>query len=82
LAIIRDEDKYKKKKEDVIYKKVWRINERKQGQVNKEQVQEIMILGIIDQEQSRGRKGEFKFQRDDDSTYEEEYYSASKHVLF
>jgi len=41
-----------------------------------------MLLGIIDQEQSTGRKGEFKVQRDYDSTYEEEDYSASKNVLF
>jgi hypothetical protein len=36
LAINRNEDKSKKKKEDGIYKKVWKINERKEGHVNKE----------------------------------------------
>jgi len=29
LAIIQDEYKYKNRKEDNIYKKVWRVNERK-----------------------------------------------------
>jgi hypothetical protein len=32
----------------------------KKRQVNKEQVQEIVISGIIEQDQSTGRKGEVK----------------------
>jgi hypothetical protein len=63
LEIIRDEDKYTEKKEDVRYRKVWRINERKEGQVNKEQVQEIVLSGIIEKDQSIGRKGEVKVQK-------------------
>jgi hypothetical protein len=39
LTIIQDEDKSIKKREDVEYIKVWRINERKEEQANKEQVQ-------------------------------------------
>jgi hypothetical protein len=36
LEIKQDEDKSTKKKEDVIYIKVWKRNEIKGGQVNKE----------------------------------------------
>jgi DNA gyrase inhibitor GyrI len=45
LAITLDEDKSTKKKEDFRYRKVLKINERKEGQVNKEQVQEIVLSG-------------------------------------
>jgi hypothetical protein len=43
LEIKRDEEKSTKKNKDVKYRKVWKINERKQGKVNKEQVQEIVL---------------------------------------
>jgi hypothetical protein len=36
LAIKRDEENSTEKKKDVRYKKVWKINERKKGQVIKE----------------------------------------------
>jgi hypothetical protein len=36
--------------------------------VNKERAQEILLSGIIVQNQSTGRKKEVKVQRDDDST--------------
>ena len=40
------------KKKDVKYRKVWKINERKEGQVNKEHVQEIVLLGIVVKDES------------------------------
>jgi hypothetical protein len=36
LAIKQDEEKSTEKKKDVRYIKVWKINERKEGHVNKE----------------------------------------------
>jgi hypothetical protein len=56
--------------------------ERKEEQVNKEQVQEIVLSGIVVQDQSTGRKKEVRVQRDDESTDEEEDYSASEWVFF
>jgi hypothetical protein len=50
--------------------------------VNKEHVQEIVLSKIIEQDQSTGRKGEVKVQRNDDSTDEEQDVSASKKVFF
>jgi hypothetical protein len=47
LAIKRDEENSIEKKKDVIYRKVWKITERKEGQVNKEKVQEIVLSGIV-----------------------------------
>jgi hypothetical protein len=58
LEIKRDEDKSIKKKEDVRYRKVWKRNERKEGQVNKEQVQEIVLSGIVVKDESTDRKKE------------------------
>jgi hypothetical protein len=36
LTIKRDEENSIEKKKDVRYRKVWKITERKEGQVNKE----------------------------------------------
>jgi hypothetical protein len=36
LTIKRDEENSTKKRKDVRYRKVWKITERKEGQVNKE----------------------------------------------
>jgi hypothetical protein len=47
LEIKRDEENSTKKKKDVRYRKVWKITKRKKGKVNKEQVQEIVLLGIV-----------------------------------
>jgi hypothetical protein len=44
------------KKKDVRYRKVWKITERKKGQVNKEQVQEILLSSIIVKDESIDRK--------------------------
>jgi hypothetical protein len=50
--------------------------------VNKEHVQEILLLGIVVQDQSTGRKEELRVQKDDESTDEEEYYSTSEWIFF
>jgi hypothetical protein len=50
--------------------------------VKKEQAQEILLSGIVVQDQSTDRKEEVRFHRDDESTYKEEDYSASEKVFF
>jgi hypothetical protein len=44
------------KKKDVRYRKVWKITERKKGQVNKEHVQEIVLSSIVVKDESIDRK--------------------------
>jgi hypothetical protein len=58
LEIKRDEENSTEKMKDNIYKKVWKINERKEGQVNEEQVQEIVLSGILVKYESIERKKE------------------------
>jgi hypothetical protein len=72
LAIKRDEENSTEKKKDVRYIKVWKITERKEGQVNKEQVQEIVLSGIVVKDESTDRKKEVRAQRDDESTNEDD----------
>jgi hypothetical protein len=60
LAIKQDEENYTKKNKDVVYRKLWKITEIKEGQVNKEQVQEIVLLGIIVRDESTERKKELR----------------------
>ena len=67
---------------DLRYRKVWKINERKEGHVNKEHVQEIVLSGIVVKDESIDKKKEVKVQRDDESTDEDDDDSASKHELF
>jgi hypothetical protein len=67
LTIKRDENSTEKKKY-VRYRKVWKINERKEGQVNKEQVQEIVLYRILVKDESTYRKKEVRTQRDDEYT--------------
>jgi hypothetical protein len=43
LAIKLVEENSTNKKKDVRYRKVWKTTERKEGHVNKEQVQEIVL---------------------------------------
>jgi hypothetical protein len=83
LAIKRDEENSTEKKKDVRYRKVWKITERKEGQVNKEQVQEIVLSGIVVKDESTDRKKEVRAQRDDESTNEDddEYTSEQGIVL-
>jgi hypothetical protein len=51
---------------------------KKRREVNKEQAQEIVLSGIVvqDHNESTGKKEEVRVQRDDESTDEEEDYSA------
>jgi hypothetical protein len=75
LTIKQDEKKSIEKKKDVRYRKVWKINERKEGEVTKEQVQEIVLLSILVKYESIDRKKEVRAQRDDDEfTSEEELF--------
>ena len=48
------------KKKDVIYKKVWKITERKEGHVNKKHVQEIVLSRIVVKDESIDRKKEVR----------------------
>jgi hypothetical protein len=78
LVIKRDEENSTDKKKDVRYRKVCKIIERKEGQVNKEQVQEIVLSGIIVKDESKYRKKEFRAQRDNESTNEEDDESTNE----
>jgi hypothetical protein len=60
LAIKRDEENSTEKKKDVRYIKVWKIIEIKEGKVNKEQVQEIVLSGIAMKDESTDKKKEVK----------------------
>ena len=71
MAIKRDEENSTEKKKYVIYRKVWKITERKEGQVNKEQVQEIVPSDIVVKDESMDRKKEVRARRDNKSTNED-----------
>jgi hypothetical protein len=70
LTIKRYKENSTEKWKDVRYKKVWKITERKEEQVNKEQVQEIVLLDIVVKDESIDRKKEVRAQRDNKSTNE------------
>jgi hypothetical protein len=72
LAIKRDEEKSTEKKKDIRYIKVWKITERKEGHVNKELVQEIVLSGIVVKNESTNRKKKVRAQRDNESTNEDD----------
>jgi hypothetical protein len=80
LAIKRDEENSTEKKKDVRYRKVWKITERKEGHVNNEHVQEIVLSGIVVKYESTDRKKEVRAHRDDESTNEDydEYKSEQE----
>jgi hypothetical protein len=78
LAIKRDEENSTEKKKDVRYIKVWKITERKEGQVNKKQVQEIVLSGIVVKDESTDRKKEVRAQRDNESTHEDDDESTNE----
>jgi hypothetical protein len=90
LAINRDEENSTEKKKDVKYRKVWKITEIKEGKVNKEQVQEIVLSGILVKYESIDRKKEVRVQRDNESIHEDDHESTnedddeytSEHELF
>jgi hypothetical protein len=52
----RDEENYTDKMKDVRYRKVWKITERNEGQVNKEHVREIVLLGIVLKDESKQKE--------------------------
>jgi hypothetical protein len=79
LAIKRDEENSIEKRKDVAYRKVWKITERKEGKVNNEQVQEIVLLGIVVKDESTDRKKEVKAQRDNESTNEDDDESTNEY---
>ena len=58
--------------------KVWKITERNEGHVNKEQVQEIVLLGIIVKDESTDRNKEVTNQRDNESTNEDDNESTNE----
>jgi hypothetical protein len=66
----------------VRYINVWKITEIKEGQVNKEQVQEIVLSGIVVKYESTDRKKEVRAQRDDESTNEDDDEYTSEQELF
>jgi hypothetical protein len=66
---------------DVRYIKVWKITERKEGWVNKEQVQEIVLSGIVVKDESIDRKKEVRSQRDNESTNEDDDESTIKMMM-
>jgi hypothetical protein len=70
LTIKRDEENSTEKKKDVRYRKVWKTTERKEGKVNKEQVQDIVLSGIVVKDESTDRNKEVRAQRDNESTHE------------
>jgi hypothetical protein len=67
---------------DVRYIKVWKISERKEGHVNKEQFQEIVPLGIVVKDESTNRKKEVRAQTDNQSTNEDDDEYTSEQELF
>jgi hypothetical protein len=81
LAIKRDEENSTEKRKDVRYKKVWKIIERKEGQVNKEQVQDIVLSGIVVKDESIDRNKEVRAQRDNKSTNEDDDEYTSEQEL-
>ena len=60
LAIKLDEENSTEKRKDVRYIKIWKITERKEGQVNKEQVQEIVLSGTAVKDESTEKKKEVR----------------------
>jgi hypothetical protein len=82
LTIKQDEKNSTEKKKEVRYRKVWKITERKEGQVKKEQVQEIVLSDIVVKDESTDRKKEVRAQRDNESTNEDDDEYTSEQELF
>ena len=82
LAIKRDEENSTKKRKDVIYRKVCKITERKEGNVNKEHVQDIVLSSIVAKYESIDRKKEVIAQRDNEFTNEDDDEYTSEKELF
>jgi hypothetical protein len=56
LEIKRDEENSTEKRKDVRYRNIWKITKRKEGHVNKEHVQEIVLSGTVVKDESIDRK--------------------------
>jgi hypothetical protein len=82
LEIKRDEENSTEKRKDDRYKNISKITKRKEGHVNKEQVQEIVLSGTVVKDESKDRKKEVRYQRDDESTNEDDDEYTSKQELF
>jgi hypothetical protein len=82
LAIKQDEENSTKKRKYVRYRKVWKITERKEGQVNKEHIQEIVLSRIVVEDESTDKKKKVRAQRDNESTNEDDDEYTSEHELF
>jgi hypothetical protein len=82
LEIKQNEENYTEKRKDVRYKNIWKITERKEGHVNKEQVQEIVLSSTVVKYESTDRKKEVRGQRDDESTNEDDDEYTSELELF
>jgi hypothetical protein len=82
LEIKRDEENSTKKKKDVKYRKVWKITGRREGQVTKEQLQEIELLGIVVKDESTNINKEVKSQTNDESTNEDDDEYTLEEELF
>jgi hypothetical protein len=80
LEIKRDEEKSTEKKKDVRYTKVWKIIERKEGRVNKEEVKEIVLSGIVVKYESTDIKKEIRARRDNESTNEDDDESTNEYA--
>jgi hypothetical protein len=78
LTIKRDEENSIEKRKDVRYRKVWKITERKEEQVNKEQFQEILLSEIVVKDESTDRKKEVRAQRDNESTNKDDDESTNE----
>jgi hypothetical protein len=81
LAIKQDEENSTEKKKDVRYKNVWKITERKEGKVNKEHVEEIVLSGIVVKDESIDRKKEVRAQRGNESTNEDDDESTRMKMM-
>jgi hypothetical protein len=89
ISVVENEEKHStllekknEKRKDVRYRKVWKIIERKEGRVNKEQVQEIVPSDIVVKDESTDRKKEVRAQRDNKSTNEDDDEYKSEQELF
>ena len=78
LTIKRDEENSIEKRKDVRYRKVSKITERKEGRVNKKQVQEILLSDIVVKDESTDRKKEVRARRDNESTNEDDDESTNE----
>ena len=81
MEIKWDEENSTEKRKDVKYKKVWKITERKEGKVNKKQVQEIVLSSIVVKDEYTDRNKEVRAQRDE-STNEDDDEFTSEQELF